>query len=203
MFAQTLPPSGPHFLLCKARRLSMGLPNMSNHTWDTTFRRLFDGGIKQFQAGKTDPSTWFSAADLAFLSSIGCTEREFFDFVDDHCRYSDGPSPETALLVAAVRRDYLRTIQKGVKSTRVVQPSELPAKSAAVEGIVWLPRLIAKARAKLRGEMDPDTMYGCGGDRAFFSEHDIHPADLLRVVWAAGDDDQKIIDYVKNGGHLA
>ena len=173
---------------------------MSQHTWDTTFRRLFDGGIKQFQSGKTDPSTWFSASDKSFLASIGYKEQEFFDFVDDHCRYSDGPSPETALLVAAVRRDYLRAVQKGVTSTKTVKPSELPAKSAEMGGIVWLPRLIAKARAKLRGEMDPDTMYGCGGDRAFFSEHDIHPADLLRAVWAAEDDDQKILDYVKSGG---
>jgi hypothetical protein len=173
---------------------------MSQHTWDITFRRLFDWGIKQFQSGKTDPSGWFSAADKSFLASIGYTEQEFFDFVDDHCRYSDGPTPETALLVAAVRRDYLRTVQKGVKSTKKVAPGELPAKSAALAGMVWLPRLIAKARAKLRGEMDPDTMYGCGGDRAFFVQHDVHPADLLRVVWAAGDDDQKIVDYVKSGG---
>lgn len=171
---------------------------MSNYTWETTFRRLFDWGLKQFQAGKADPSTWFSPADKAFLASIGYKEQEFFDFVDDHYRYNDGPTPETALLVAAVRRDYLRTIQKGVTSTKTVSPKDLPAKAASVDGIVWLPRLIAKARAKLRGEMDPDTMYGCGGDRAFFAEHDIHPADLLRVVWAAGDDDQKIIDYVKS-----
>jgi hypothetical protein len=46
--------------------------------------------------------------------------------------------------------------------------------------------------------MDPDTMFGCGGDRAFLSKYDIHPADFLRVVWAAGDDDQKILAYVKS-----
>jgi hypothetical protein len=60
-----------------------------------------------------------------------------------------------------------------------------------------------KARAKLRGEMDPDTMYGCGGDRAFFAQHNVHPADLLRVTWAAEDDDQKIIDYVKGASAKA
>jgi hypothetical protein len=41
-------------------------------------------------------------------------------------------------------------------------------------------------------------MYCCGGDRAFLSKHDIHPADFLRVVWAAGDDDQKILEHVKS-----
>ncbi|MGV3664383.1 MAG: DUF5069 domain-containing protein, partial [Prosthecobacter sp.] len=85
----------------------------------------------------------------------------------------------------------------GKRSGKIVAPETLPPKAAAVEGFRWLPRLIAKARAKLNGEMDPDTMYGCGGDRAFFEEHKLHPADFLRVTWAAGDDDQKIIGFVK------
>ena len=178
----------------------MGRGVMSQYTWETTFRQLFDRCVKLHRSGNSNHSSWFSPEDQAFLKSIGYTGQEFFDFVDDHCRYADGPTPETALLVASVRRDYLRTVQKGVTSTRTVPPSELPAKAAAVDGIPWLPRLIAKARAKLCGEMDADTMYGCGGDRAFLSEHDIHPADLLRVVWAAGGDDRKIIDYVKSGG---
>ena len=89
------------------------------------------------------------------------------------------------------------TVQRGEPSTHVVTPADLPAKTAELGGFAWLPRIIAKARAKLRGEMDPDIMYGCGGDRAFLSKIDIHPADFLRVVWAAGDDDQKVLQYVK------
>lgn len=173
---------------------------MSQYTWETTFRQLFDRCVKLHRGGNTNHASWFSADDQAFLASIGCKGQEFFDFVDDYCRYSDGPTPETALLVAAVRRDYLNVVQHGQTSTKIVPPSALPAKSAAVDGISWLPRLIAKARAKLRGEMDPDTMFGCGGDRAFFTEHGIHPADFLRATWAAGDDDRKIIDFVKSGG---
>jgi hypothetical protein len=49
----------------------------------------------------------------------------------------------------------------------------------------------------LRGELDPNTMYSCGGDRAFLKRHDIAPADFLRAVWSAGEDDAKVIDYVK------
>ena len=64
-------------------------------------------------------------------------------------------------------------------------------------GVAWLPRLIAKARAKLRGEMPGELMYGCGGDRAFLRRVNIHPADFLREVWSARDDDEKIIEYVK------
>ncbi len=173
---------------------------MKNSTWHTTFRSLFDHCVQRHRAGKQDFTTWFNATDKAFLASIGCREQEFFDFVDDHCRYGEEPSFETALLVAAVRRDYFLKVQKGKPSDKIVPPSALPAKTAAVDGIVWLPRLIAKARAKLRGEMDSDTMYGCGGDRAFFAQHDVHPADLLRAVWGAKEDDTKIIAYVKNKG---
>jgi hypothetical protein len=172
---------------------------MNNYTWSTTFSELFLRCVNAYRSGNKIFASWFSEADQDFLKSIGYTQQELFDYVDDHVRYApNGPTAEVTLLVAAVRRDYLRTVQKGVTSTRTVLPAELPAKSAQVDGIEWLPRLIAKARAKLRGEMDPDIMYGCGGDRGFFSEWDLDPAELLRVVWAAGDDTQKIIDYVKN-----
>ncbi len=64
--------------------------------------------------------------------------------------------------------------------------------------MAYLPRILAKGRAKLRGELDPDLMFGCGGDRRFFKNHgDIHPADFLRHVWAAGDNDQKVADWIK------
>lgn len=173
---------------------------MSEKNWDTTFRHLFERCIELYRAGDTKAAKWFTAEDDAFLRSIGYTRQEFFDFVDDHCRYgAEGPTLETALLVAAVRRDYFRVVMGGKFTGKTVPPSALPPKPSAVDGIPWLPRIMVKARAKLKGEMDPDTMYGCGGDRAFFTEHGIHPADFLRVVWAAGDDDRKIIDFVKSG----
>jgi hypothetical protein len=65
------------------------------------------------------------------------------------------------------------------------------------EGIEWLPRLIPKARAKLRGEMPPDLMYGCGGDRPFLRGMNMDLPEFLHAVWRFGDDDRKIIDYVK------
>ncbi|MCX6865247.1 MAG: DUF5069 domain-containing protein [Verrucomicrobia bacterium] len=67
--------------------------------------------------------------------------------------------------------------------------------------IAALPRILAKARAKLRGELDPDLMFGCGGDRRFLEKHgDIHPADFLRRVWAAGNDDGKLATWVAAQG---
>ena len=103
----------------------------------------------------------------------------------------------TARLITAARRDYLLTIQHGQPTGRVIAVSDLPAKDAALAGFLWLPRQIAKARAKLAGEMPADLMYCCGGDRAFFKRVKCHPADFLRVVWAAHDDDQKIIAYIR------
>jgi len=170
-----------------------------HYIWDAYFAELFDSCVQEYDEGNKDYEAWFTEEDEVFLSAIGCKPREIFDFIEDHC-VSDGqdPTATTALLVTAVRRDYFLTIQKGILSEKVVPAPSLPAKTAEVEGIVWLPRIIVKARAKLRGEMDPDTMFCCGGDRAFLANHDIHPADFLRVVWAAGDDDSKIIAYVKS-----
>lgn len=174
---------------------------MSNYHWARQFGELFEYACGEYESDNKDYlNGWFDEEDLDFLKSIGCNEREIFDYVEDFCSSEDEPTLETVILVTAARRDYFLVVQKGVPSTRVVDRSELPAKSAELAGIPWLPRIIAKARAKLRGEMDPDTMFGCGGDRAFCEEHDIHPADFLRAVWAAGDDDQKIIDFVKSGG---
>jgi hypothetical protein len=182
----------------------MELSPTENYTWESYFAELFNDCVEQYDEGNDDFETWFTEDDLAFLDSIGYREREFFDFVEDHCR-SEGQDPTamTALLIAAVRRDYLNVVQKGVTSDKIVPPSDLPAKSADLEGIPWLPRIIVKARAKLRGEMDPDTMFGCGGDRGFCARHHIHLADFLRTVWAAGDDDQRIAEFVKNGGRWA
>jgi hypothetical protein len=170
---------------------------MSNFTWPSTFRQLFDRCVEKYRGGNTDFTSYYSADDLAFLDSIGYQQREFFDFVEDYCDESV-PTPEDAVLIAAVRRDYLNVIQKGEKGTGMVPNDTLPAKDSELGGHRWLPRIITKARAKLAGELDPETMFSCGGDRAFLREHDIHAADFLRAVWAASDDDQKILDYVNS-----
>ena len=75
--------------------------------------------------------------------------------------------------------------------------SNLPSKDATVDGIGWLPRLIPKAEAKLRGEMPPELMYGCGGDRKFFKTHQVDPAEFLRKVWSANGNQAEIVSWVK------
>lgn len=138
----------------------------------------------------------FEKGDVAFLASIGCTAQELFDFVDDGQRYDDLDF-ETTLAVTAVRRDYFISVMQGKSAGRMISMSDLPAKTAQVDGIAWLPRLIEKARAKLRGEMPADLMYGCAGDRPFLRSRNMNLAGFLKLVWESGDDDRRIIDTVK------
>jgi hypothetical protein len=168
---------------------------MQNFHWDTTFRKVYEKAVQTYHAGNRRPEIVFKPAERSFLASIGCTPRELYDFVEDWCGANE-PSFETVLLITAVRRDYFLFVQKGQLSREVIDIEALPAKGAELAGIAWLPRIIAKAKAKLRGEMPPELMYGCGGDRPFLRSVNIHPADFLRMVWSAGDDGQKVIDFV-------
>jgi hypothetical protein len=166
-------------------------------TWNDNFLALFDRCFAIYQAGDTDFENYYNPEDLEFLSRMGCKPREFFDFVEDFG--NDGtPSISTALLVAAVRRDYFHTVQKGIPSALVLTGEDVPTFGEELEGMAYLPRLLAKGRAKLRGELHPDLMFCCGGDRNFLKKHgDIHPADFLRHLWASGTDNQKITTWIK------
>ena len=169
---------------------------MNPYDWADEFRELFEKSVLAYRGGKREAASLFSPKQKAFLATLGASAQEIFDFVEDHAGGGE-PSFEVALLVTAVRREYFLFEQKGKGSARVVAMASLPAKSAAVDGIAWLPRLIVKARAKLRGEMPPELMYGCGGDRPFLRGVNVHLADFLRVVWAAGEDDRRVVEYVK------
>jgi hypothetical protein len=165
--------------------------------WNDTFLTLFDRCVAIYRSGNENFETYYMPDDLALLASIGCRTREFFDFVEDFCE-DNAPSPATALLVAAVRRDYFLTVQHGTPAGGAdLTRHNVPSFGDQLEGIHYLPRILAKARAKLRGTLDPDLMFGCGGDRNFLRKHgNIHPADFLRQVWAAGDDDSHVVPWI-------
>jgi hypothetical protein len=165
-------------------------------TWETEFADLFNQAAEKYRRGHQKPHGLVDAQGQAFLQSIGHTEQEFFDFIEDFGRGGE-PTLATALAIAAVRRDYFLHEQNGKPSTRQIDMAKLPAKDAQVEGIAWLPRLLEKAEAKLRGEMPPDLMYGCGGDRKFFHAHHIDPAEFLRQVWNAKGSHNQVIAWVK------
>ena len=159
---------------------------------------LFARCASSYQAGNFDYEKDYSTEDLEFLSSIGYKPREFFDFIEDYIDENE-PIPTTALLIAAARRDYFLVQQQGIASDKIITRDDLPSFGEEMDGIPYLPRVLTKARGKIRGELDPDIMFCCGGDRNFFAKNgNIEPADFLRHVWAAGDNDQKVADWVKN-----
>ena len=169
----------------------------SQYRWHHELKALFVLSLERCRAGESDLARFFAPPQEAFLASIGQTPRELYDFADDHTRGNGDPDWETYLLISAVRRDYFLAVQHGEPSGKTIAMEGLPAKDAKLEGIPWLPRVIKKAEAKLRGEMPDDLMFDCGGDRNFFREHGVHPADFLRHVWAANGDDAKILQYLK------
>jgi len=169
---------------------------MSEYDWAAQFRAVHTAASERCRKGERNPQKLFNNAEIEFLASIGCSAQELFDFIDDEVRYGE-PNFETTLLTTAVRREYFRLEQNGIPSSKRISMNSLPAKRDAVDGIPWLPRLIEKARAKLRGEMPPDLMYGCGGDRPFLRNMNIELAEFLRLVWSAGNDDRQIVEYVK------
>ena len=169
---------------------------VDNYNWPKTLRELFEDGLEAYRVGKQDAQSMFNDKQCEFIEAIGATPQEIFDFVED-TTYGGEPGFETTLLITAVRREYFFSVQKGQRSSRLIDMDKLPPKNAPLGGIEWLPRIIEKAHAKLRGEMPPDLMYGCSGDRAFLREHGIHAADFLREVWAAGSDLNRILGFVR------
>lgn len=168
---------------------------MQNYTWAEQFKKVYDAAVLRYNNGTQTAKDIFSKEEVEFLVSIGCSAQELFDFVEDFCR-GDEPIYSDVLLVTSVRRDYFLNVQHSKPSGKVIDSSKLPAKSAELGGIPWLPRIIEKAQAKLRGEMPPELMYGCGGDRPFLRGVNIHLADFLRFVWQVDGDQQKVLAYV-------
>ncbi len=108
---------------------------------------------------------------------------------------SGEPDFTTFAMITDLRRRYFREVQGGDPPTEMVDPDSLPARDAEVAGIPWLPRLIEKARGRLRGELHPDVTYPCALDRQFLKEHDIHPAEVLNKIWETEDDPERLVDW--------
>ena len=164
--------------------------------WGTRLEKVFGQAVEKYLAGHRGPEHLFTQAQATFLGSLGSTPQEIYDFVEDWCEYGE-PSFVVALRITEVRAEYFLLEQQLQRSQQVVSSDSLPSKEAQLEGFPWLPRIIAKARAKLRGEMSPDLMYGCLRDRAFLRAVGIDPAQFLRVVWRAGEKEEEILEYVK------
>ncbi|MBI2812883.1 MAG: DUF5069 domain-containing protein [Opitutae bacterium] len=168
---------------------------MKHYDFADQFRALYNQAVKLYASGQTGAGTYFNADETAFLAANGISAQAMYDYAEDHNNGGE-PGYDRALAIESVRRDYFLNVQHGQPSGQVLSVDSLPAKTDAVQGIEWLPRIIPKTKAKLRGELPDSLMYSCGGDRRFFKKHDIHPAEFLSLVWRNMDNDAATIDWV-------
>ena len=165
--------------------------------WKPKFRELYHTAQQRYRDGLNAVDNIFEPDEVSFLASLGCSTQELFDFVEDSLNWGDVEYDQVEG-VTALRRDYFVNVLASQPASSVIDPAAIPAKKDEIDGIAWLPRLIVKARAKLSGELHPDLMYGCGGDRPFLRERNSNLVDFLKVTLNAGDDDQAIINYIKD-----
>ena len=168
----------------------------SSQDWISQFRELYEQAVQRFEEGRRGPEQVVGREALVFLDSIGTSAQELYDFVEDWVEDGE-PGYETVEAMTDVRRTYFLTVQEGKRSNMVIPSATLPSGYAELGGYRWLPRIIAKARAKLRGELAPDIMFGCGADRPFLRSVNMEPAEFLKTVWDAGTDDRAILNAVQ------
>jgi hypothetical protein len=169
---------------------------MHHFDFPKNFRALYEQAVSLYAGGKRSPEQFISSADAEWLAANGMTVQHLYDYAEDHNNYDGEPGFEHALGIEIVRRDYFLNVQGGRPSGKTLDAASLPGKHDAVRGIAWLPRLLPKAKAKLRGELPASLMYCCGGDRSFFKLHNILPAEFLALVWRHENDDAAIVDWV-------
>jgi len=169
---------------------------MSHYTFPAEFRALYERAVALFAKGQRSADTFFDGAQSAWLAANGLSAQAFYDYAEDQSGGGE-PGCDHAFAIELVRRDYFLNVQHGKISGTIANPDTWPAKSEAIHGIEWLPRILPKARAKLRGELPTSMMYCCGGDRRFFKANDILPAEFLALVWRYENDDASIIAWVR------
>ena len=168
---------------------------MKNYEFPSQFRALYDQAALLYAKGRRGAGTYFDKAQAAWLAANGITPQYMYDYAEDENSGGE-PGFGHALSIELLRRNYFLNVQGGRPSAVVLDESKMPAKTDSVRGIEWLPRIIPKAKAKLRGELPESLMYCCGGDRRFFKANNILPAEFLGIVWRNGDDDVATIDWV-------
>ncbi|MDB6169120.1 MAG: hypothetical protein JWM88_1984, partial [Verrucomicrobia bacterium] len=123
---------------------------MKHYEFAAQFRAVYDHAVKLYGKGQRDASAYFDAGQRAFLAANGLTAQYLYDYAEDQLNGGE-PGYDNALAIELVRRDYFLNAQGGVASKKLLDEASLPSKTDAVRGIEWLPRIIPKAKAKLRG----------------------------------------------------
>lgn len=169
---------------------------MKHYDFPQKFRTLYDKAVGLYAKGQRGADTFFTAEEKSWLAANGITPQHMYDYAEDHNGYNGEPGFENALTIETIRRSYFLDVQKGKPSGNILDQAAMPAKAATAKGIEWVPRLIPKALAKLRGELPASLMYSCGGDRGFFKKYDILPAEFLSLVWQHEKNEEAIVDWV-------
>lgn len=169
--------------------------HLEHFDFPNQFRRVYDHALAQFRVGAANATELFDEEQTSWLEFNGLSAQAFFDYAEDHVTGGE-PGFAHALSIECVRRDYFINVQNRTPSNAVLDEPSMPRKHEAIAGIAWLPRLLPKARAKLRGELPPELMFCCGGDRHFFRTHDIMPAEFLNLVWRHFDNEDAIVEWV-------
>jgi len=168
---------------------------MKHYEFQKDFHALYDKAVALYAKGQRGADTFFNSEEQAFLAANGITSQNLYDYAEDHNNYGE-PGFDLALGIEFVRRSYFLNNQHGKSSVTVLDDAKMPAKTDSVRRIAWLPRILPKAKAKLRGELPASLMYCCGGDRNFFKTHDINPVEFLEIVRQNETNDTAIIDWV-------
>jgi len=170
---------------------------MREYDYQIQLRTIWEWAVEQYKLGNRDSDSYefLNLSEKQFLSEIGLKPNDLYDFAEDYVR-SGEPDFTSFALITDLRRRYFQEVQDGIPSVDIKDPDSLPARDSEVAGIPWLPRLIEKARGRLRGELHPDVSYPCPLDRQFLKEHDIHPAELLNKVWETGDNREELVTWV-------
>jgi hypothetical protein len=159
------------------------------------FGALYNRAAELYAGGRRGAETYFTPGERDWLAANGITPQNLYDYAEDQAGGGE-PGYGDALAIESVRRDYFINVQGGRPSPVVLDEARLPPKTDSIKGIEWLPRIIPKARAKLRGELPASLMYCCGGDRRFFRQHGIFPAEFLSVIWRHDGNDGAVVDWV-------
>lgn len=170
---------------------------MQNYNYVDRLQEIWKKAVEAYAKGERAVDRFFTESESAFLASIGMKKQELFDFAEDYNNKAGVPDFTMMAMIQAVRRNYFYEVQKKQLSKSVFEATELPAKTDDLQGIVWLPRIMAKAKAKLTGTLPADVMYGCSGDQRFFRENDIHPAEFLQLIWNHWEDQDAIVAWIK------
>lgn len=168
--------------------------------WNDGFMSLLRDAVARYhERPQTSAYNFFLPAEVQLLADMGYTPEEMHAYVQDYAVLGD-PSPSTILLIAAARRTFFLTAQRGISgNAKPVKANDLPSPDDDFQGIPYLPRIIRKAEAKLHGTLDTGLMYYDEQDRTFLREHgNIHPADFLYLAWTAHGDKQKMVKAVLN-----